>query len=88
MKLDDVLNSARDSFTVKRVYGEPYEKGGLTVIPAAAVRGGAGGGTGHDERARRVRAAASACPAARLGRMSSKTARSGGSPRWTRIGSS
>jgi len=50
MKLDDVLNSARDSFTVKRVYGEPYEKDGLTVIPAAAVRGGAGGGTGHDEK--------------------------------------
>ena len=50
MKLDDVLNSARDSFTVKRVYGEPYEKGGLTVIPAAVVRGGAGGGTGHDEK--------------------------------------
>lgn len=26
----------------------PYEKDGLTVIPAAVVRGGAGGGTGHD----------------------------------------
>jgi len=47
MKLDDVLNSARGTFTVKRVYGEPYEKDGLTVIPAAAVRGGAGGGTGQ-----------------------------------------
>ena len=37
MKLDEVLGSARDTFTVKRVYGEPYEKGDVTVIPAAAV---------------------------------------------------
>ena len=50
MKFDDVLSSARDSFTVKRVYGEPYEKDGLTIIPAAAVGGGVGGGSGHDEK--------------------------------------
>ena len=40
MELDKVLNSARDAITVKRVYAEPYEKDGITVIPAAAVRGG------------------------------------------------
>jgi len=50
MELDKVLNSARDAITVKRVYAEPYEKDGITVIPAAAVRGGAGGGTGHDQK--------------------------------------
>ena len=50
MKVDELLSSARDGLTVKRVYGEPYEKDGLTVIPAAAVRGMAGGGTGHDEK--------------------------------------
>lgn len=50
MKIDEVLSSARDSLTVKRVYGEPYEKDGLTVIPAAVVSGGAGGGGGHDEK--------------------------------------
>jgi uncharacterized spore protein YtfJ len=50
MKVDELLSSARDGLTVKRVYGEPYEKDGLTVIPAATVRGGAGGGTGHDEK--------------------------------------
>ena len=33
--------------TVRRVYGEPYEKEGVTVIPAARVQGGAGGGTGE-----------------------------------------
>ena len=35
--------------SVKRVYGEPYEKNGLTVIPAATVRGGGGVGMGDDE---------------------------------------
>lgn len=50
MELDKVLNSARDAITVKRVYADPYEKDGITVIPAAAVRGGAGGGTGHDQK--------------------------------------
>jgi len=50
MKVTEALNQARDAITVKRVYGEPYEKDGLTVIPAAMVSGGAGGGTGHDEK--------------------------------------
>ena len=45
-KLDDIMAGARDAITVKRVYGEPYEKDGVTVIPAAAVRGGGGGGEG------------------------------------------
>jgi uncharacterized spore protein YtfJ len=43
----DMIESARDVITVRRVYGEPYEKNGLTVIPAAAVRGGGGGGEGR-----------------------------------------
>ncbi len=50
MKVDELVSSARDALTVKKVYGEPYEKDGLTVIPAAAVRAGGGGGTGHDEK--------------------------------------
>jgi uncharacterized spore protein YtfJ len=45
-KIDEIIAQARDSITVQRVYGEPYEKNGVTVIPAAAVRGGAGGGEG------------------------------------------
>ena len=47
-KLDDILEGARDSITVRRVYGEPYEKDGVTFVPAAAVRGGGGGGEGED----------------------------------------
>jgi uncharacterized spore protein YtfJ len=50
MKVADMVNSAKDVITVKRVYAEPFEKDGLTVIPAAVVSGGAGGGAGHDEQ--------------------------------------
>ena len=50
MKVTDVLSTARDAITVKRVYADPYEKDGLTVIPAAVLGGGAGGGGGHDEK--------------------------------------
>jgi uncharacterized spore protein YtfJ len=46
-KLEDVLTTARDNLTVRRVYGDPYEKDGMTFVPAAAVRGGAGGGEGE-----------------------------------------
>lgn len=50
MTLDNVLTTARDTMTVKRVFGEPVERNGLTVIPAALVAGGGGGGGGHDEK--------------------------------------
>ena len=46
-KLDEVLDGARDAITVSRVFGEPYEKNGITLVPAAAVRGGAGAGEGE-----------------------------------------
>ena len=42
------IDQARDALTVKRVFGEPYERDGITIIPAASVRGGAGGGGGSD----------------------------------------
>lgn len=48
MQLPEFLSGARDMATVKRVFGEPYEKDGLTFIPAARVAGGGGGGTGTD----------------------------------------
>ncbi len=46
MRQVEMLSSLRDVMTVSRVFGQPYERDGVTVIPAAAVRGGAGGGTG------------------------------------------
>jgi uncharacterized spore protein YtfJ len=47
MEVQEVLAQARDGMSVKRVFGEPYEKNGVTVIPAARVQGGAGGGGGE-----------------------------------------
>jgi uncharacterized spore protein YtfJ len=46
MDVQELLAEARDAMTARRVYGEPYERDGLTVIPAAVVRGGSGGGSG------------------------------------------
>ena len=40
----EVLNQTRDAMTARRVYGEPYQEDGVTVIPAANVSGGGGGG--------------------------------------------
>ena len=47
MEVNDVISQARDTLTVKRVFGDPYERNGVTVIPAARVQGGAGGGGGE-----------------------------------------
>lgn len=41
--VDDMWRGARDAMTVKRVYGDPVQSDGVTLVPAAAVRGGAGG---------------------------------------------
>jgi len=41
------IGRAEEAFTVRRVFGEPYEKDGVTVIPAAHVQGAAGGGGGE-----------------------------------------
>ncbi|HYV01277.1 MAG TPA: sporulation protein [Actinomycetota bacterium] len=47
MEVQDVITEARDTLTVKRVFGEPYERNGVTVIPAARIQGGGGGGGGE-----------------------------------------
>lgn len=46
MDVQDVIAQTRDALTVKKVFGEPYEKSGVTMIPVARVQGGAGGGGG------------------------------------------
>jgi uncharacterized spore protein YtfJ len=45
MDIQELIASARDAITVRRVYGDPFEKDGVTIVPAAAVRGGMGVGT-------------------------------------------
>jgi uncharacterized spore protein YtfJ len=42
--VDEILEGARDAISVGRVYGDPIEQEGVTVIPAAKVGGGGGGG--------------------------------------------
>jgi uncharacterized spore protein YtfJ len=44
--VQSVISQARDALTVDRVFGQPYEKNGVTLFPVAAVRAGGGGGGG------------------------------------------
>jgi len=46
-EIKETIREATDAITVRRVFGEPYERNGVTVIPAAKVQGGGGGGTGE-----------------------------------------
>ncbi|MGS2811389.1 spore germination protein GerW family protein [Nocardia sp. MW-W600-9] len=48
MKLTDVFDTAKDAMAVERVYAEPVERDGTTLIGVAAISGGAGGGGGSD----------------------------------------
>ena len=40
----DAVSQAKDVLNVRRVYGEPFQENGLTIIPAANITGGGGGG--------------------------------------------
>ncbi|MDX8052162.1 sporulation protein [Lentzea sp. BCCO 10_0798] len=50
MKIDELIARTKDSLEAKKVYAEPYEKDGITVIAAATLSGGSGGGSGRDEK--------------------------------------
>lgn len=43
------LQEAHDAMRVDRVFGDPVERAGVTVIPAARISGGGGGGGGQGE---------------------------------------
>lgn len=43
-----VVRVASEILSVKRVFGEPFECDGVTIIPVAKVMGGSGGGGGQD----------------------------------------
>jgi uncharacterized spore protein YtfJ len=51
MNVTEVLGQARDTISVKRVFGEPIEKNGVMIIPVARVMGGAGAGSGDSPAA-------------------------------------
>jgi uncharacterized spore protein YtfJ len=44
MNPEELLKGARDSISVRRVFGEPIEHDGVVVVPVAKVAGGGGGG--------------------------------------------
>jgi hypothetical protein len=44
MDPQQVLQSAQDAMTVRRVFGEPIQAEGVTILPVAVVGGGGGGG--------------------------------------------
>lgn len=41
-----IADRLRDVASVRQVFGDPVERGSVTVIPVATVLGGGGGGTG------------------------------------------
>jgi uncharacterized spore protein YtfJ len=47
MDVQAMVTSAREGMSAKQVYGEPVERDGVVVIPAARVRGFGGGGGGE-----------------------------------------
>ncbi len=50
MDVQEMIAKMQDAATVRRVYGDPYEKDGVSVIPAARVsaRGGSGAARGGE----------------------------------------
>jgi uncharacterized spore protein YtfJ len=49
MDVFEMVSQAREAVTVRRVFGDPYEMDGVTIIPAAKVRGRGGvGGRSKD----------------------------------------
>ncbi len=45
MNVDEMLQGAQNALAVSRVYGEPIQHNGVTLIPVAEVMGGGGGGS-------------------------------------------
>ncbi len=44
MDPQQVLSTAQEALTVRRVFGDPIDVGGTTIVPVARVSGGGGGG--------------------------------------------
>ena len=44
MEVQQVLSGVQDALTVRRVFGDPVQADGVTLIPVACVSGAGGGG--------------------------------------------
>lgn len=49
----DTIARTQDAITVRRVFADPHQLDGLTIIAAAVVTGGGGGGSGIDPAGQR-----------------------------------
>jgi hypothetical protein len=49
MNPKQMLADAQDALTARRVFGDPIQADGTTIIPVAVLRGGGGGGGRGDE---------------------------------------
>jgi uncharacterized spore protein YtfJ len=49
MDVQELMAQVQDSASVKRVFGEPYEKDGIVLIPVAKIGAGGGGGGGEGQ---------------------------------------
>jgi uncharacterized spore protein YtfJ len=49
-RLASTLDGVTDALSVRRVFGDPYAVGDVTIVPVASVRGGGGGGGGEGAR--------------------------------------
>ena len=50
MTPDDILTQVGEQLGIRRVFGEPIEREGITVIPVAVAIGGGGGGSAPDDQ--------------------------------------
>jgi uncharacterized spore protein YtfJ len=46
--VDDLFSRMREGVSVREVFADPFEQGGVTLLPAAAVSSIGGGGSGVD----------------------------------------
>jgi uncharacterized spore protein YtfJ len=46
----EVLEHTQENLTARRVFGEPFQADGATILPVAVVRGGAGAGSQADSK--------------------------------------
>ena len=50
MQIEDLLRKTREAVDIHHVFGEPYDRDGVTIIPVARITGGGGGGKGTAPR--------------------------------------
>jgi uncharacterized spore protein YtfJ len=50
MEANEVIAETRAAISARRVFGKPFARNGVVVIPVAKVGGGGGGGSGNQER--------------------------------------